>query len=186
MAGVKAILDMLHPDVIGERVEYVLNMLRENYRVPKYIADDFHDCARIIVGFYQYLYAGWLGTDVVMPYELALSQVKELLSKKGGFANLVKNSLRGREGGLIGAIDSLVDSFKEVAVSQYVDGVVTHFVDPLDFELKMDLAEEYLEKYARHVLPNEELIHPGLLAANFESIIKYHVKWVVSYRQMMT
>lgn len=186
MVTIKKILDMLHPSVIAMKVDEPLRMAREKFRVPKYVADDYHDCVKLLVRFFQFLYAEWMDSDVVMPYELALSQVKELLSKKGGFALLVKNSIRGREGGLVLAVGQVMESFLELATTQYIDGVLTHWINPLDFDLKMRLAEEYLDRYAVHVLAGEDIISAAELAANFEYIVKYHVKWVVSYRNMLT
>jgi hypothetical protein len=183
---VKDILDLLHPDVIAERVDEPHRMIREGFRVPKYVADDYGDCLRIIVGYFQYHFAGWMGLDVVMPYELALTQVKELLSRKGGFVLAVKNAVRGREGALVSAIDLIAESFRELSVEQFIDGVLTRYINPMDFDLKMRLAGEYLERYAVHVLSGEDIISAAELAGNFERIIKFHVKWVVSYRNMLT
>lgn len=186
MADVQGILNKLHIDVIGRVIEYPHTMIRERYKVPKYVADDSQECIRIMVNYFQYHYASWMKVRFTMTYELALAKVKDLLSKKGGFAQSIKNATKGREGGLIAAIDAIAEALKEEATERYIEGVVTSCIDPLDFSLKVALADEYIRVYATHVLPGEKLLSPYELAANFESIIKYHVKWIVSYRNVVT
>lgn len=186
MADVQAILNKLHIDVIGRVIEYPHNMIRERYKVPKYVADDSQECIRIMVNYFQYHYASWMKVRFTMPYELALAKVKDLLSKKGGFAQSIKNATKGREGSLISALDAIAEALKEEAMERYIEGVITSCIDPLDYDSKVSLASEYLKLYASHILPGERLVSHYELGANIESLIKYHVKWIVSYRNVVT
>jgi hypothetical protein len=180
------IMSKLHIDVISRKIDYVHDAIREEWTVKKYFPKDYEDCHRYLTKYYQYHFARYAKANVKMPDEMAFAYVREILEKsQGGYAVNIKNALKGRHGGMIALINMLADDLKKQAVEQYVGYIINEHVDPLDFPLKVELMRQYISKYARHMLPGEDLMSPYELAANLNQVIKYHVQMVNSYRNIV-
>ncbi len=182
--NIQDILDMLHISVIGKKIDEPHYMIREAYKLPRYIARDYNDCCELGTKYLQYHFSKWTNCPTLLPTDMAFAQVREILDKlQGGFVGAVKNAIRGREKGLVGFIDVIADSLRDEAVEKYIMYVVTTHIPPMDYDLKVRLMKEYLKKYASHILPNEQLMSPYELAANIESLIKFHMEWINSLRK---
>jgi len=180
------ILDLLHPDVIGRKIEYVHNRIREEWTVNIYKAGSYEEAHEYLTNYYQYHHARWMRVGVKVPDEIAYSIVREILDKsEGGFVLNIKNALRARNGGMITLVDMIAEHFKVDNTERYIRHVIGTKCNPLDFDLKVRLAKAYLERYGQNILPGEPLMSPYELAADFESIIKAHVTLVNKYRNLV-
>ena len=180
------ILDLLHPDVIGRKIEYVHNRIREEWTVDMYKAKSYEECHEYLTKYYQYHNARWMAVGVKMPEEIAFAAVREILDKgEGGFVLNVKNALRARNGGMITLVNMIAEHFKVDNTEKYVRHIIGTKCNPLDFNLKVQLARAYLERYGKNILPGEPLMNAYELAADFESIIKAHVTLVNQYRNLV-
>ncbi len=201
--SVQDLIDLLHIDIIGSEIESKHSMIREAYRVPKYVADDYDDFKAIVLHYYQYHHAAWLNVDFGMPPDMAHGRVLEILNNMsrpdtrlsrvrgyldqegGGYVKAIKNALRGRDRGLVGVIDDIAEAMKQEAVKQYVTAVFLDGMDPLDFETRVAFMEEYIRRYGNVVLPGEDLMSPYELAAHLEVVIENHVKLVNQFRNTL-
>lgn len=180
--GLHGILQLLHISVITEKVDRPHRMIRERWVTPTYVPVDYPEFCKIITGYYQYHTKAWLGGPT-MPADLAFSKAREILEKgQGGYVQIGKCSLGGREGGVIAAIDLIAEGIMEDATEKYITYILSTYVNPLDYDSKVALMKEYRAEYA-HVLPGEELMSAYELAANFDAFIKFHLQWINSFRK---
>ena len=179
--SIHKIFMLLHYSVIVEKIDSVHQMIRERFVAPTYIPRDYDEFCKIIKKYYQYHYKAWLAGPT-MPDDLAFSQARMYLDKgQGGFIQIAKNSLDGREGGLIAAIDVIADGLRDDATEKYVLHVLSTAVNPMDYDKKVAFMQSYLNEFF-HVLPGEKLMGAYELAANFDAFIKFHIEWINSFR----
>lgn len=114
-----------------------------------------------------------------------LSKIRSYLDKEGGFHQSVKNSLKGRHGGLVGVIDTIAEGIKKEAVERYVTAVFLDCVDPLDYDQRVRFMKEYLKRYGSVLLPGEEKLSPYELAVQLESVVEAHVALVNRVREKL-
>jgi hypothetical protein len=180
------ILDDLHIDTIARRYEYVHNMVRERWEVKKYRPKDYHECHRYLAKYYSYHFATALRVDVVVPPERAFYEVRRILDKaQGGFAGHIGNAVRGRHGGMKALVDLIAEELKNEAIEQYITYTINIAIDNLDWNMRIELMRQYLKRYSKHMLPGEYMKSPEELAASYESVIKYHMQMVNSYRNII-
>jgi hypothetical protein len=197
--NVQEIIDLLHIDILAHEIELVHDQIREVYRVPIAVADDYEDFKAVVTHYYQYHFAAWHHIEFEMPPDMAWGRVREILEERsrpdtrlsrisgylhenGEWIQAVKNAMRGRHVGVIGVIDSIAEGMKEAAVKQYVTAVFLDCLNPLDFETKVAFMMEYIERYGRIVLPGEDLLSPYELAANLDAVIQNHVRLINQFR----
>ena len=185
MADLHKILKMLHVSVITEKVDRPINMIRERWVCPKYRPDDYEDCCRMLISFMQYFNSAWTHTSAKMPEDIAFSRVENILENKGGFVQVVKDSLAGREGGIVAVLDMITEKMKDEATESYITYILNRYVNPLEYDSKVSLMQEYINEFA-HVLPGERLMSAYEMASNFEGLINFHLKWIYSFRRTIT
>ena len=179
--SIRELFRLLHINVITEKVDRPHSMIRENWRTPTYVPEDYNEAVDILTHYYQYHHQAWMGGPV-MPADMAFGHVREALEKaQGGYVQAMKQALAGREGGLVARVDAIAEEIKQDATEKYVIWVLSTFVAPMDFDSKVALMSEYLNEYA-HVLPGEKLMSPYELAANFDAFVKHHIAWINQLR----
>ena len=180
------ILDQLHPDVIGREIEYKHNIIRERWTVKNYMPGDYKECMRDLCDYYRYHFCAMFGISMNIPDDRAHHEVKMILEKsQGGYVQGIKNSVRGRHGGMIALVDALAEEMKKDAIEKHISHVIDTHVSPLDFDFQCELIRQYLDKYAKYMLPGEEIMSPYLLAVNYAKVIRTHVEVIRRYRESM-
>jgi len=178
-------MSKLHIDVISRDIERKHRTIRENWTVKNYHPSSYEDAHEYLTKYYQYHYSRWLGVGMTLPADVAYSEVRRILESKGGYVPNLKKALRGRYGGMIELINVIAQEFEKESAEKYIRYVIGTHVNPLDYNLKVELARQYLETYGRRMLPGEELMNPHELAANFDAVIKHHVELVNQYRNIV-
>lgn len=180
------ILSLLHIDVIGKKIEHKHNMIRERWTGTNYKPESDNECFDYLAKYYKYHSAAWAGASVNMPPEIAHGEVRRILDQsQGGVVMNLKNATRGRHGGTITLLDMIAEDFKKQATEKYVRYILDKHVDPTNYNLKVALMRQYLDQFARYMLPGEYKMGPHELAANFDSVIKMHVEMVNRYRNVV-
>jgi hypothetical protein len=82
-----------------------------------------------------------------------------------------RNSITGRDRGLIGVLDDLTDALVRQALETHLDFVLTEYV-PNDDDMRLWLAEELLRIYGPALFPGEKLRPAHVLAVNIETTLK--------------
>jgi len=200
--SIKEILNLLHVDVIAQRIESVHRMIRENYKVTKFFVENYEEFKQEISKYYEHHYTQWLDVDPAMPPELAHSRAHDILenspnqnlpkirdilgsTNESGYIVAYKNAKSGRYGGLVGVIDAIAEGIKNDAISKYVSAVFLDCVDPLNFDKRIEFMQAYLDIYGAILLPGEELLSVYELANDLEAVIQNHVKLVNEFRKKL-
>ena len=191
--SVQDLIDAIHIDVIGRKVERKHDLIRERYEVPKFIVDDYEDFKSIVTGYYQYHFSAMFKSGAEMPDYMAhnhaeiilenmyppdprLTNVRGYLDKRGSYMQAYKNALRGRHGGLVAVIDEIADAMKKEAVDRYISSVFLEYINPTDYDTCVAFMREYIDRYGHVALPGEDLESPYLLATKIEVVIQNHVR----------
>lgn len=184
--NIQEIFDALSIKQVVDKVHLPHKVIREKYEVKKFRAKDYDEAMSILTKYYQFHFAKWTRTTPYLSEDIAFANVRLILDKeKGGFVVAMKNAIRGREGGLISLVNKIAQSFEEESLQKYIRYVIDHMLNRLDFNQMVLFAQQYLNQYAKYLLPEEEVMTPYELAANLEGIIKYHIQVLNSYRQML-
>lgn len=200
--SIKEILNLLHVDVIAERIESVHKMIRENYKVKRYFIENYEEFKEEITKYYQHHYTQWLDVDPTMPPELAHSRAHDILenspnpnlpkirdilgsTNETGYSVAYKNAKSGRYGGLVGVIDAIAEGIKNEAISKYVSAVFLDCIDPLNFDKRIEFMQAYLDMFGAVLLPDEELLSVYELASDLEAVVQNHVKLINDFRKKL-
>ena len=201
--NIQEILDLLHIDVIGRKIEFKHEMIRDRYHVERYIAYDYEDFMRIVSHYYAYHHDCLLDVNFFMPRKMAEGRVKEILRNphgdertigriqeligNDGFARAVDNAKRGRYRGLIGVLDEIKEAMKKKDIELYVRSVFTTNFAPYDFDKRAAFAEEFVNRYGHLLLPGEQLINPYMLAGpgGLESAVQNFTRLLNEFRKVV-
>jgi len=198
------ILDLLDIDFVGRTIEAVHEMIREHYPLKKYVAEDHDEFVAIVTHYYQYHHACWLNVPLTMPMDMAYSQVRRilnnmpmpdsrlsrisgLLDSKGGYVAIALNAIRGRNRGLVGALDAIMEAMKEEAVNRHCDALFKENFSPRDYDKRVAFAAEYLKRYAKVLLPGEYVMSPYELAPYgvLEKVFQNHARLINEFRKFL-
>lgn len=200
--SVKEVIAMLHVDVIAEQIESVHKVIRESYKVKKYVVADYEEFKQEVAKYYQYHFSTWIEADQIMPSDIAhtranrilnnkpntnLPEIRDVLGSSGenGYTISYKNAKTGRYGGMISVIDAIAEGIKNEAISRYVSAVFLDCVNPMDFDKKIIFVQEYIKSFGEILLPNEEFLSIYELANDLEAIIQNHVKQINEFRKRL-
>ena len=183
------ILDLLALDFINSRIVSVHEMIRESFTVRNYIIDDYEEFKEEVQRYYHHHLTNWMKVDLCVEIfgvpghssSASMSKVSDLM---GGHSKGFKDSLRGTNGGMLGVINQIADSFKKNAVRDYVNSVLKNCINPADYYKKVEFMEQYLKLYGV-LLPGEEHMTAYELASNIEEVINHHVALVNAFRKIV-
>lgn len=199
--NIQELLDLLHIDVIGRKIEFKHEKFFKDYPLRSYVARDYEDFMNIVTHYYACHNAFLHKVDFFMPRDLAESHVRDILRNPprddmqigrvqellgfDSFASAVKNAQRGRHKGLIGVLESIKEAMKKKDVELYVRSVFTTNFSPSDFDKRVAFASEFIRKYGHLLLPGEPLINPYLLAApgGLEGAIQNFTQLINEFRR---
>lgn len=198
--SVEELIGMIGIDVIGE-IEAYHRMLREQYKVKKVRVDSYEEFVEEVVKYYQYHTCTMYNAPSPVPASIVrgnalamfaftpdprIASAAEMLGgKEEGYKVAADNSIRGRHGGLIGAIDALSQAFAQKAIRKHIDAVFLEAINPRNYDLRVSFMVEYLRIYGAVLLQGQECLSPYLLAANWQAVIENHVKLVNEYRKFI-
>lgn len=182
--SVQQIMDMLGVEQFA-KIERKIREFREAFNAP-YLVPDYDAFKRVLTLFYTAYFLHYYGCDLWpflqkdpsryrhWQYE-AMDWAERLLGGYNAYYEAEKESIRGESSGFIGVVDKLTEALIELHKRAYLKSVFYDLIEPSDYETKLDLAEEYLRVFGRHLFHNSTLMHPGIVAAHLESVIEGHI-----------
>ncbi len=106
------------------------------------------------------------------------SEAFAFVKKHAGDEQLGEEEIRcrtGREGGCYRFADRIAESVQKYHMEVYLRRVFYELLPPNDYELRLRLATELLQHYGQVLFPHDQLQHPVVFAANFETFIRAFV-----------
>lgn len=186
-ANLSMILKELDPENISYKVSRIHDAMRELYVVQRITVQNFEEFMEEITKFYQHQFSAVIsGGHVDVPDWIASGFAREIVDKAfsrlGGLEGAYMIASKGIEGGLRTVIDSIYKAIKEQQEEQYINHVLITYVDPLDWDDRIELMRQYLNRFGRSLPEGARIKSPEELAANYEEIIKLHMKALQSIR----
>ncbi len=186
VANVQEILDKLHQDLIGKKIDYPHRMIRESYTLSNFLPKTKDEADSILTEYFAYHYTRSLNFNGKMPADIAYSEMRQLLEKqKGGYVQAIKNCVTGRDGGIVEVINLIAEELRKMAVFKYINYIVGIHINKLDFDYRVKLMSQYLSQYGQHILPGEKMMSAYELAGNAEMLVKYHANIVCNFRKLL-
>lgn len=175
---IATILDLLRPEEF-DRIEAKVRMMRETFPCP-HTVHDYDAFKQLLMLFwaryhkcmYSMTYHGEPGDLPGLIKEQAFKFVEQHLGGLQAWNAAERNAITGREGGMVSILDSLTDALVKSHTQSYIQSVFFDVLRPSDYDARLRLAQELLNKYAPVLFPGEEIKPYWLLGANIEQFIQ--------------
>ena len=188
MADLGKILGLLGERNISREVSLVHDRARERYVVDKDTVSSFDEFKDEITKFYRHQIAETLAKiDDAEYVDIMEGQALDIVanafpSQTGTFAEAYKIASSGIRGGLRTVIDAIYEALKNDMETRYVEHVLRTYVDPLDWDERTQLMEDYVREFGDYLPPGEKMESSTLMATNYEEILRLHAKVLDSMR----
>lgn len=183
---VDELLALLGPDKLNA-IDAKAKLMREHYPCP-YTVPNYDAFKETLVGFYTHYHTAFYGdpgqaTKTPGWKELAYDFAQQHLGGHNGIRTAERNAITGREGGMISVIDTLTEAITKVHTENYVRAVFFDTIAPSDYDTRLRLANEILNRYGRFLFPGEELLPHYVLGMNLEAFINGFVTHLHALRR---
>ena len=129
------------------------------------------------------------GGTVSLPDHWVSSEAWRLVDQSyrdyGGYEGAYRNARSGVAGGMHGVLNGIADMLRSQQEQQYIKHVLHTSVDPMDFEGKVELVRQYLDRFGGYLSPDERACSPADLARNFEDFIEDSARKISEMRRMI-
>lgn len=192
-----AILDALG----GERIARAVSDDHYNARAtysghPKNTVEDHPEFHHVICDYFRHHFSLTIvrsltlrGGTVPLPDHWVSSEAWRLVDQSyrdyGGYEGAYRNARSGVAGGLHGVLNGIADALRSQQEQQYIKYVLRTGVDPMDFEAKVELARQFLDRFGGYLSPDERARSPADIARNFEHFIEDSARKISDIRRMM-
>jgi len=187
-ANLNAIIQLLDEENIARVVSIRHDLAREQYSMKKAVVQSFDEFKAEVTRFYQYQYCITItgSTNVVVPEWMASGFAIDILerafSKDGGLEGAYRIAQKGVQGGMRAILDAIYKILKAQQEEQYIDYVLRSHVDPLDWNDKVDLMTQYLQRFGRNLPAGAQVKSAMELAIRYEDFLKLHMKALQTIR----
>jgi hypothetical protein len=172
------LLDLLRPEVF-DAIDAKVRVMRESFMCP-YVVKDYDEFKEQIFAFWAHSHkcffnADYAKTGLPMPGLIRNQAYQFVEQHLGGYQELLRaerNSIAGREGGMIAVIDTMTEALVKQQTELYIRSVFFELIEPGDYETRLRLAEELLKTYGPFLFPGERLLPHYIIGANLETFIQ--------------
>ena len=194
---IAAILDKLDREHIAREVSDAHRMARESYSgLRKNTVADHKEFHYRICDYFRHHFAHTItrsltlrGDAFTLPDDLVSSEAWRLVDQSyrdyGGYEGAYNNARSGEAGGMHGVLNGIADMLRAQQEHQYIKYVLRTSADPMDFEGKMELTKQVLDRFSDYLSPAERTRSPADLARNFETFIEDIARKISEIRRML-
>ena len=179
-------LQMLDERNIANAVGISCYMARNAYPLRKSTVRDFDELIDETTRFYQHMHSQLIYMRKgIMPYDMAEGHTRKLIDQMGREdAYMIANE--GIRGGLYAIFEAIYKHFEEEMEERYILMVLQKFVDPVDPDDRIELMQQYLNRFGGNIPAGTHLRSASELAANYEDTIKMHMNVLKGMRGKIT
>ena len=184
MGKLNAIMKLLDPRVIAEKIDSPHSFARHSYPFDGSMPTSFQDFQKRLQSYYKHHCAA-IGIGK-FPDEIsnhnAMKIVENAFSDRGGIRYAYQNTVTGMDNGMAALHDAIANVLQEQHRTSYIRFVIDTHIDPLDFDQKVAVVRELLETY---YIPWSvyDRVSPEELATNHYAILfslVQHLEWCFS------
>jgi hypothetical protein len=187
-ANLDKILELLDEENIAKAVSIKHDETRERYSLAKATVVNYAEFLTEIAKYYAYHFKKTIA-NADLPVEIAsqnaLEIVQQAYASQGGLEAAYRNANVGTGGGLRTVIDSIYEALKREQEEKYVNHVLTTQVNPLDWNERVALMNQYLTKFGKYLPTGTKARSAEQIANNYGELIKLHTKVVGTIRSRL-
>jgi len=176
--AVEALLEALDFGTIARKVERAHDEARMTFRLHKNTVDSWAEFEDLIGDYYLHHFSRCVSKGASLPDREARSRAKEILGRafRGASARaFYVDAQEGTNGGARVVLDKIADGLKQEAVMNYVRDQFDHFVDPTDWDCRVEIIREFMEQCPLPLAWHIDVDRPERYASNYEELIYAYV-----------
>jgi len=189
VANLQHIVSLLGDETIAQEISIRHDMARERYQLGKVVVGSWPEFLEEIGKYYNWHYRNAIVDDgshdpfpVEMASGLAKNVVESVYGNQGGVEAAVRNAKTGMNGGLAGVLTAIAENLKAEYEQQHIENVFNKYIDPMDYGTRVDLMQQYLDKFGAHFPPGSNMKSAQELASNYKDLIRMHAKMISSMK----
>lgn len=185
-ANLNMMLQMLDEQHIANTVGISCYMARNSYSLRKPTINNFDELLDEATRFYQHMNRAVVGMGkITMPDWMAAGHARDILERMG-LEDAYTIAHEGIRGGLHSILEAIYQHISEEMEEKYIELVLVKFVDPVDFDDRIELMRQYLQRFGSNIPANKQPKKAAELAVNYKEFIKMHMKYLQGIRGKLT
>ena len=155
------------------------DIAREKYILKNLTVSSYGDFLTEITLYYRHHVRYVRGKDEVpdkvsrIDLAEAIKVVDQAFPSLGGVQYAFTIAKEGIQGGAKYVIDSMASVLKKDWEEQYIDSILVFYINPLDFQQKVELMKQYLAKFGYLTKKSQTAEE---LASHWQDVIRYHIQ----------
>jgi hypothetical protein len=187
--NLNSIMAKISVERLTESIGVPIDSARASFPIQSITVRDHGEFNDIIESFFVHLH---LYTNRVSDYKHvstaspeANALVQRAFENKGGYDAALLECRNPINGGIRYVLDLMTEQYKYEEKEKFVNFVLKSALDPLNWELKVGLTKEILQRL-ENILPDEILNEPPeKFASHYEILVKSYVKSIDTFTQVI-
>jgi len=181
MADIDGLVNALQEATLARRIGIPHDEARASYPLHSNTVRDWREFENIIADYYTYHYTRCVSPGGSISRTEALGQAKEILEqvyrrRRSDIVGAFNDARDGTNAGLRGVLDNLADGMKTHSTSRYVRDVWDSRVAPNDFEGKVALIRQFIDRFGDQLSESVQRNRPERYAQDYEDLVSAYVE----------
>jgi len=130
--------------------------------------------------YYAHHFAYCVAKGGSLPRHEAIQRAREIIERDyrrrgGDIVTAYHDAHEGTSSGLNGHFDVIAEALKSEAVERYTRQVFDTFVAPNSWSDKVELVQQFLDRFGSSLGPTIQLDKPEMYASNYEDLLRAHL-----------
>jgi hypothetical protein len=175
------ILDTLSEDKMQEIIDDPIDQAVNSFSYPLETVNNHREFNRTMGAFVLHLYKHGLRASRNLTDPEAREEAIWFLEqnyseeKTKGYDGALLNALSDNPSGISGVLGKIAQAFKDRERNNYSFWVLTSNIDPSDWQLRIQLTQEYLQQYGWQLPPEVQTYQISQIANHLEDLLLVHV-----------
>lgn len=174
------ILNLLDGGYIATTIGNKHELARNSFPLTSNVVSGHPEFYDVTVRYYRHHYSYTISPHVVLPEEMAASEVRNILDhafrEHGGYVGAYECSRTGVAGGLSGVLNAVANALRTRQEIEYVDHVIRTECNEMVYDEIVELMRQYVDRFGHYLAPADRARSPHDLARNYDTVIKQHVR----------
>jgi hypothetical protein len=180
MPAIMDIVDELDERTIAREVGIPHDEARLRYPLRTNTARSFREFEDMISEYYNYHYGYCVARGGQLSRAAAAGRAKEIIEKEyrrrhGDLVTAYNDAHDGTNGGLRVILDIIAEALKGEAIELYTRDVFDRRVAPNDFEAKVAIIQEFIERCGQYLSREVQANPPERYAQNYQELVMEYV-----------
>jgi len=177
---IERLLAELSEENLAGKIGLPLDEARACYVMDEIRVKDGFEFNDVITAFYAHMFRH-AGSPAGHVDRMALSAeavdlVKKAFERKGGYNAALSEGMHGSNGGMRLVLDVMTEYLKQQGKEKYIARLFKEIIDPLDWDAKVRLTEDFLKRIGPELPPDLQGLPPKKLASHWETILEHYAE----------